>query len=140
MFSDLFVAPKKTPAKPAKPTKSVKKPKAKAVVPSAAEQTADFGPFEHVVEESPEATLVENTLEYEDIDIDEEWADDAGSDAGSEINYEATSVDMSVEDTDEFVGSMTSSPGFFTQKTSVEVEKARPPGVSLTFDDDSWID
>lgn len=139
MFSDLFC----TPSKPNKP-KVVKKPKkTKTIAPSAAEQTAEFGPFEHVIEESPEATLVENTLEYEDID--EEWEDETGacSDAGSEINYEATSVDMSVDDPEDFVGSMSDSPGFFKIKRKngmVEVEKARPPGISLTFDDDSWID
>jgi hypothetical protein len=140
MFADLFVPPtanKKTP--PTSKPKPVKKPKKKTIIPSAAEQTADFGPFEHVVEGSPEATLVENALEYEDIDviIDEEWPEECCSEAGSEINYEATSVDMSVDECD--VGSMTSSPGFFKRK-SVDVEKARPPGISLTFDDDSWID
>jgi hypothetical protein len=140
MFSDLFVAPKQTSCKP-KQVKKLKKTNPKTpIAPSAAEQTAEFGPFEHVVEESPEAAVVENALDYEDIDIlDEEWPDDCCSEVGSEINYEATSVDMSVDET-ECVGSMTSSPGFIFKRKSVEVEKARPSGISLTFDDDSWID
>lgn len=149
MFSDLFKNPekkaKKTAAvtKPKKP-KNPKKPKKEkdtVPVPSAAQQTTDYAPFDHVVEESPEATQAE-TLEYDIIEdeLGSAWDEEEcmeDSDAGSEINYEATSI---ADETEQLCGSITSSPGFMYEHRSVKVEKKRPPGISITFDDDSWID
>lgn len=138
MFSELFNPPV---AKPPKAPKKPSKPKAKAKkdpAPSTAQQPS--APFEHVVETSPEAAEVE-MLEYEDIE--EEWdVHEEDSDAGSEVNYDATSIDPADAD-DVLCGSIGSSPGFMTAGVaglrSVKVEKKRPPGIAVSFDDDSWI-
>ena len=39
----------------------------------------------------------------------------------------------------EIAGSIASSPGFF-ERREPKLEKKRPPGIAVTFDDDSWIE
>jgi hypothetical protein len=100
-------------------------------------------PFKHVRERSPEPAEVATQLEYEDLapesddwmleDLDppaEELTDD-----DEELNYEATSM---TDELEHVCGSVGSSPGFFERRV-VSIDKKRPPGIAVTFDDDSWI-
>ena len=120
-----------------------KKPKQQHPKAAAAEQTRAVAPFESVRETSPEPAPVE-ALEYDEIALEEfddiPEADEYEEDASDiEENYDATS--MSLSDHEEPCGSLASSPGIFFARRVKEPKdpKHRPPGIALTFDDDSWI-
>jgi hypothetical protein len=152
MFCELFgVQPADQPAKVSKCAKpkaakpkvaKVAKPRAsKSVKPMAVDQLG--APFEHVREASPEPADV-TQLEYDHLEpdleppVNDEWMDEELSEeymTDEELNYEATSM---TEECDHVCGSIGSSPGFFERKT-VKVGKQRPPGIAVTFEDDSWI-
>jgi hypothetical protein len=152
MFSELFAAKpappekaKATKKKPAPPKK--KKPKA-GPEPQKADQ--ECAPFEHVEEASPEPAKVA-TLEYDLLQEEDynEWdADDEFQLSDDESNYEVSSMSRNGDDDDILeddvpYGSIQSSPGLFMQglkSTSVQVEKKRPAGIAVSFDDDSWIE
>jgi hypothetical protein len=154
MFCQLFgVEDKKPPPKapPAKPKPPPKKSKKKAVAapppslpdpkPQNAEQ--ECAPFEHVEEASPEPADVA-TLEYDVLqeeEFEKEWDEDFEH-SDVESNYEVSSISRHDDDedqADDLYGSIQSSPGVF-MKSSIKVEKKRPPGIAVTFDDDSWIE
>lgn len=153
MFCELFGVPqlpvakaepgKHSQAKPpkAKPAKKKAPKKPKTIVPMVMDQLG--APFEHTIEDSPEPADIDQ-LEYESLELptNDEWMEEEIqlpeelTDDEDNDNYEATSM---TEDCDEVCGSIGStSPGFFEKKI-VKIEKLRPPGIAVTFDDDSWI-
>ena len=88
-------------------------------------------PFECSAEESPEPAQ-DPTLEYDLLDDEECCESDTES-----VNFEVSSL----ADDESHVGSLSTSPtlNFFEHRRSVKVEKAQPPGIEVTLDDDSWI-
>lgn len=144
----------------AKTAKSKKAPK-----PASVTQIAS-GPFEATREKSPEPAPQRSgaALDYDDFagpladpladsladpladPLEDGWSegeaheDEDPGDSDAEIeNYDATSMTMS----EDLCGSVESSPGFlndFSDRVTRIVEKKRPPGIAVTFDDDSWID
>lgn len=97
-------------------------------------------PFEHIKEESPDPCEMD-TLMYEELEDSLEQHDDDWESVQEEetsLNYDATSI---TEDDENMSCSVDSSPGMFFERRmkSVLVEKKRPPGIAVTFDDDSWI-
>lgn len=142
MISHLFG--KQTVIDNPKPTK-VKKPKTKkkkGPEPQKAEQ--ECAPYEHIQEASPEPADVIDTLEYDLLQEDEfdEWDAESIVDSDVESNYDVSSMSRHDDDQPETLfGSVQSSPGFMSGlKSSVTVEKKRPPGITVSFDDDSWIE
>lgn len=143
MISHLFG--KQTVADHPKPVK-VKKPKKKKKGPEPRKADQECAPFEHVQEASPEPADVADTLEYDLLQEDEfdEWDAETTMDSDGESNYEVSSVSRHDDDDhpDTLFGSVQSSPGFMSglKSSSVTVEKKRPPGIAVSFDDDSWIE
>lgn len=163
MFTQLFTgsaAPGPEPTAKAKPKAKAKaKPKAKGKakakpagpVPVEVERTHASGPFTATREPTPEPAPAQ-TLEYDDVSNDEdppaddaEWTvSESGSvDSGDEEGYEVSSMAMS----DDVCGSLGSNPspkfglaGLGSSEGTRMVEKKRPPGIAVTFDDDSWIE
>jgi len=143
MISHLFG--KQTVADHPKPAK-VKKPKKKKKGPEPRKAEQECAPFEHVQEASPEPADVADTLEYDLLQEDEfdEWDAESTMDSDGESNYEVSSISRHDDDDhpDTLFGSVQSSPGFMSglKPSSVTVEKKRPPGIAVSFDDDSWIE
>lgn len=138
MFAELFAKPDKETAN----TPKNQKPKAKAVKPAksgpkprrASGQPA--APFEYDSDPSPEPAEAD-TLEYDWLE-EEEHAATSDISEDDEPNYDATSLTD-----DEFqCGSIDSSPTFLhdVNKRTIKIERHRPPGIAVTFDDESWID
>lgn len=127
-------APKVTQRKTKKPNP---KPKSQEPEPQVIENGA---PYEHVKEDSPDPCEMD-TLMYEELEQadqhDDDWESEVKDDES--LNYDATSIS---EKEDSFGCSVESSPGMFFERKlrSVIIEKKRPPGIAVTFDDDSWID
>lgn len=128
----------------AKPAEQPSKKKKKAPEPTQAAGQEDAAPFQAPRERSPEPMPIPEYKELEeDNDVapdDDEWDECRESDKGSDSddNYDATSITMSE---DNVVGSLESSPGlFFERRKTKEKQQQRPPGIQLSFDDDSWID
>ena len=154
----------KTTAKAAKPkappkAKASPKPKKprkpKGPVPNEVERTHASGPFLATREATPEPAPTKTTLEYDNVSNDEDAPPPPSDDAdwtvseGGSVNsddegYDASSMAMS-EDS-HMCGSLGSnaSPSFLAGLGSSEgvraIEKKRPPGIAVTFDDDSWIE
>jgi hypothetical protein len=138
MFCELFgVSSTLPPPQPPPQPKVTKKPKRVTPTttpqPSHAEQHG--APFKHVEHPSPEPA------EYDGIHGDD-WSDvdddDAGFSSSEEIDaYEGGTTSVAADDF-ELTGSIGSSPGFF-ERSVQKLEKKRPPGIAVTFDDDSWI-
>jgi hypothetical protein len=149
MLSQLFggdLPPPKPHPKKKSTTAARKKKEPKAAV---IEHQQPSAPFKHTREKSPEPAPVD-TLDHNDIEDttwsvpledDDEFAECRESDV-EEDNYDATSMTMSPEPEagSPPYGSVESSPGFFLERRSRDVSKKRPPGIALSFDDDSWID
>lgn len=91
-------------------------------------------PFDHVEEPSPEPAEDPNEFDF-DVLHEEDWEDDKEDDDRSE-NYEATSM---TDDDDHNVTGSLSSLDFFPDTRSVVVEARTPPGIKVSFDDESWI-
>ncbi len=145
MFSELFNAqPLVKPSKTKKPKKTAAPPKKKKVKgPEPQDAGQECAPFDHVEETSPEPADID-TLDYDVLQEEDDFGDFQRSD-DEESNYEVSSISRNDEDDlldDLPYGSIQSSPGLFMNefKSSVKVEKKRPPGIALSFDDDSWID
>jgi hypothetical protein len=134
--------PKKAPKAPKVP-KAPKAPKKKGPLPKATTEQQECAPFDHIEEASPEPAEI-LTLQYEDIDVDEDaWLEEEHGleESDTESNYEATS--MTEEDLHPALScSVDSSPGFLLERPArtVKVDKKRPPGIAVTFDDDAWIE
>lgn len=153
MFSELFSAAKShpTPAKSAKKKKAPAPKKKKKTGPEPHPADQECAPFDHIEEASPEPAKVA-TLEYDLLQEEDynEWdADDDFQLSDDESNYEVSSVSRNGDDDDILddevpYGSIQSSPGLFMQglksTSSVKVEKKRPAGIAVSFDDDSWIE
>lgn len=160
MFSELFntakshpTPPKKTAKKKASaPKKKSTTPKKKKTGPEPHSADQECAPFDHVEEASPEpakvATLEYDVLQEEDC---EDWdVDDEFQLSDDESNYEVSSMSRDDGEEDDILddevpyGSIQSSPGLFMQglksTSSVKVEKKRPSGIAVSFDDDSWIE
>lgn len=129
MFS--AVSPKKTKQPKRKVTKKQQHPQPRKITQTGA-------PFDHIKETSPEPVQDPNEFEFDTLlDDEHEWEQEQDDrDDVSEINYDATS--MTDEDDDPVVGSV-SSLDFFEPRTVVTVEAKTPPGIQVSFDDESWI-
>jgi hypothetical protein len=157
MFSELFSAAKAHP-KPAAKKKTAKKkpaaaaPKKKKAGPEPHSVDQECAPFDHIEEASPEPAKVA-TLEYDILQEEDynEWdveEDEFQLSDDDESNYEVSSVSRNGDEDDledeAPYGSIQSSPGLFMQglksMSSVKVEKKRPAGIAVSFDDDSWIE
>lgn len=119
------------PRQPKSTTKTTKKkqqPKPRTLKQSGA-------PFEHIKEPSPEPADDPNEFDFNELHEDE-WEPEQAEDDDdvSEINYEATSM---TDDDDNIAGSL-SSLDFFEPRTVV-IEAKTPPGIEVSFDDESWI-
>jgi hypothetical protein len=160
------VPTKPKPAKAAKPkappkAKASPKPKKprkpKGPVPNEVERTHASGPFSETRDATPEPAPTKTTLEYDDVSndgdappppLDEtDWTvSESGSvNSDDDEGYDASSMAMSEEShMCGSLGSNAASPSFLAGLGSSEgvraIEKKRPPGISVTFDDDSWID
>lgn len=88
----------------------------------------DAAPFDHE-EEFPEP------MDMDVLDQDEWNEEHCAFTDDDDPNYDATSI--STEPEESFVDSLQGSPLF--RRDSVVVEPASPPGVPVTFDDDSCI-
>jgi hypothetical protein len=120
------------------PRKTKSKKQSTHICPDTSPQ--DGAPFDHE-EEHPEPMEMD-TLDHQDILHDEsEWDNsDAGSEcSGFDQQYDVSSITM--DDDDGLCGSVQSSPGIFDafERRSVLVEPKSPPGIPVTFDDESWI-
>lgn len=102
------------------------------IKPREDDEALQGAPFDHE-EENPEPMDMD-TLDHQDFGSDWESVVDDCSEC-SDFHYDATSMTL---DDDCCPGSVHSSPGLFEPR-SVLVEAQTPPGVSVTFDDESWI-
>ena len=145
--------PAKTPASPKPKPKPKPKPRKKPTgpVPVEIERTHASGPFTATREPTPEPAPAK-TLEYDDVSNDDdpppddaEWTvSESGSvNSDGEEGYDVSSMAMS----DDVCGSLGSNPspkfglaGLGSSEGTRAIEKKRPPGIMVTFDDDSWID
>jgi len=144
MFCELFNHPPAvTVAAEETRQKKPKKKREQHPKPATVEQISS-GPFTLKREKSPEPAPIP-ALDYEYLEEEDDWVQEEHEDFEEECHesdaetYDCTSMTMSEEDPGIY-GSVESSPGMYFGHRNVVVEKKRPPGIALCFDDDSWID